>query len=85
MRIRSRLSLVFVLATVVSGFGCNKPTEEDCQKAIDNINKIHGQTIDKKESAPAVRKCRSSSTKEAVACMLAATTKEQVQACEAKK
>jgi hypothetical protein len=64
--------------------GCDKPGEQACQQAIDNINKIYGspQTTD---TRPWVAKCRAHSTKQAVQCMIDAKTKEDVEVCEAAK
>jgi hypothetical protein len=84
MRIRSVLAVVALVATGALA-ACNKPQEADCQKAVDNINRLHGKHVDLKESAAAVRSCRSSSHKATVACMVAATTIAELTACEAKK
>jgi hypothetical protein len=84
MRIRSLLGVAAFTALAALS-ACNKPSEAECQKAIDNINKLHGKTVELKESAASVRSCRSSSHKETVACMIAATSIEQLTACEAKK
>jgi len=82
---RTRFSFLLLLSLLLSAAACEKPTEADCQKAIDNINRIHGQPADVKESAPMVRKCRSSSKQAAVQCTIAAKTKEDLAACEGKK
>jgi hypothetical protein len=75
------LTLVFVL----SAAACDKSSENDCQKAVDNINKVLGITADRDETAPEVRKCRAQWKKAAVQCAMAAKTKEEVEACEGGK
>jgi hypothetical protein len=81
MRIRFLSLLVLVSAALA---GCNKPTEDECQKAVDNINKLYGLGSDKADTAPAVRKCRASAKRSDVLCKIAATTSEQLDACDGK-
>lgn len=76
--------LVAGLAVLVS---CNKPSEDACQKAIDNIQKITGieNSAGAPDSAAAVRKCRAQASKTAVQCMIDAKTIENIAACEGGK
>jgi hypothetical protein len=80
MRIRF-VSLLLLLAAAA----CDKPSEALCQQALDNINKIYGLNPEKAETRPFVSKCRSQSKKKSVECMIAAKTKEEVEACEGPK
>ncbi|HET9622580.1 MAG TPA: hypothetical protein VFP84_14510 [Kofleriaceae bacterium] len=66
--------------------GCDKPTPEDCQKAIENMQKIEFGDVtafDRTTDISAeTRRCRSGSSKEAVACAIAAKNKEDLKACK---
>jgi hypothetical protein len=79
------LSMLLVSLLAASLSACDKPSEADCQKAVTNINKIHGITDEPAKIAAAVRKCRASSTKASVECMISATDSASAQACEHKK
>ena len=77
-------AMKWLLIGLLLAIGCGqKPSEENCRKAIANINRING--IDDAAHAdqvePAVRKCRGESTRAAVDCMIAAKTQEDVDAC----
>ena len=78
-------TLLLVLCAWTLGCG-NKPTEEDCKKAIANIQKVTGvQPNTEEETLAAIRKCRGQSTKGAAECMANAKTTDEIDACEAKK
>lgn len=76
----------FLLVTMLGAAalaGCNKPEAEDCRKAILNMEKLMG-TADVKgadDIEGEVRRCKGGSTKDAVACAIAATSLEQLKAC----
>lgn len=65
--------------------GCNKPSEENCRKALTNIRHLlgtenlsqAGQTIEGE-----VRRCRGGSKRESVDCAIAAKTIEELRACK---
>jgi hypothetical protein len=81
---RMRTLLVMVLLSL----GCaNKPSEEECKKAISNIQKVLGLegTAIEADTIAAIRKCRGQSTRQAALCMAAAKTSEEIDACEKKK
>jgi len=74
----------FLLVVAVMLAACNKPAAEDCRKAIINMEALLGTTAvgkaaDDVESE--VRRCKGGSSKEAVACAVAATTLAQLKAC----
>jgi hypothetical protein len=77
-----RLSaLVFGVGLVVFG-GCNKPSEEDCRKAIENVMEIEGtQSMKREDLAGDVRRCRGGSKRETVQCAIQAKTKDDLRAC----
>ena len=76
-----RLAVVFVL---VLGVACDKASEEDCRRAIDNISKITGTDPSAKDVESAVRSCRAFSTQKGITCMSNAETRQDLQACEGK-
>lgn len=75
------LPLLFVFAAL----GCDRPSEADCQKAVDNINNVLGLASGRNDTAPEVRKCRAQWKKAAVECAMRAKTKEDVDACDGSK
>jgi hypothetical protein len=71
--------LAFLLLLV----GCNKPSESDCRKAIENIRRLTEtdkiQGTDDIEAA--VRSCRGNASKESVKCAIEASSREQLVRC----
>lgn len=77
--------LLVVTVLVASVAGCrSKPSDEDCQRAIANLQRLnntsHGVAAEK-ETAAAVRRCLGDSTQEAARCVAAAQTIEAADAC----
>lgn len=76
---------LFILAALAPlGTGaCNKPTPEDCRKAILHWEELLGtDTTSRNTDIEAeVRRCRGGSTKEAVTCVLDAKTLDELNAC----
>ena len=74
-----RLLLLAVLALA----GCSRPTEEECRKAVMNLQKLRG--LDSKQQAPdpevAVRRCRTAGDTKSVRCLIAARTSAEADAC----
>lgn len=66
-----------------SGAGCNKPTPDDCRKAIDNMEKLLGTDAAARniDNEGEVRRCRGGSSKEAVTCAIKASSIEELKAC----
>ena len=62
--------------------GCNKPTEESCKKAVENMRKLMGTNSYTADIAPEVRRCRGGSTKTAVDCAGNAKTIDDLHKCE---
>lgn len=73
-----RLALIFAIASLV---GCNKPAEEDCKKAIENMRKLMKTSSQATDLAPHIRRCRGGSTKEAVECASKATSRAELEKC----
>ena len=74
------------LGGVTAGLaGCDKPAADDCQKAIDNMQQlVFGPTnaFDRTDISGEVRRCQTGSTKESVACAIAAKSKDDLKACK---
>ena len=83
--------LATILTTVVLALGigaCDKPTSEDCEKALRNMQSILG--TDSFNNDPAalqgeVRRCRGASSKAAVACAIKAETLADLNNCDFEK
>ncbi len=77
---------LFVLAALAPlGAGaCNKPTQDDCRKAISNMERLLGTEAASRnaDNEGEVRRCRGGSTKDAVTCAIKATTVEELNACK---
>ena len=63
---------------------CNKPSDEDCRKAITNMQPLLGtENLTAKNGIEGeVRSCKGGSSKEAVACAIKATTLDELRACD---
>jgi hypothetical protein len=72
-----------VLVLVVLAFGCNKPSEENCKKAVENMRELLGTDNGvSSDTTAAVRSCKGGSTKASVDCAIAAKTVEDLEKCE---
>ncbi len=81
----TRLVLIGVL--LVAAAGCSaKPSEEACEKAVNNIRKLTGQsnTDVGADKRAAVRSCRAQSSKDKVECMVEARTVDELDKCGGK-
>ena len=75
--------LVWAVVLAAALVGCNvKPSEEECEKAIDNIRQLTGQNgeVSSRQRA-AVRSCQAQSHRETVECYASARTKAELFAC----
>ena len=74
---RLGLALMFVL-------GCNKPSEENCRKALDNMEHLLGteSLATPGQIEGEVRRCKGGSSKEAVECAIKATTLAELEKCD---
>ncbi len=73
-----------LIAALVLGSACSKPTEEDCRKALANMQTLLGtEFVSKNEDIQGeVRRCRGGSTKKSVDCAIAAKSLDDLRACE---
>ena len=64
--------------------GCNKPSEENCKKAIANMQFLLGtdHITEGQDMTGEVRRCKGGSSREAVDCAIAAKTLDQLRACD---
>lgn len=76
---RFALAFVVVFSSLVAG--CNKPAEEDCKKAIENMRKLMGTDAYVTDIQPSIRRCRGGSSKDSVACAAAAKSRAELEAC----
>ena len=60
---------------------CDKPSEEDCRKAVANMRSIHGTENPTVNADPDVRRCKGASSKKSVQCVIAAKTEADLAAC----
>ena len=72
------------LALLVLLVACNKPSEENCRKAIDNMEHLMGtESLTQTGGVEGeVRRCKGGSSKEAVECAMKATTLEELEHCD---
>ena len=75
-------ALTLGLALLASGCG-SKPSEELCQRAVENIRKLTGGAHTDVGADPkaAVRSCRAQSDSETVECMAEARTTQELYGC----
>ena len=72
------------LGLVLSATGCGKkPSEELCQRAVENIRKLTGGAHTDVGADPkaAVRSCRAQSSSDTVECMAEARTTQELYGC----
>ena len=75
--------LLFVVVAVAGLGACNKPSADDCRQAIKNMQQLlqTDSAARNTDNEAEVRLCKGGSTKEAVACAIAAKTTEDLKAC----
>ena len=85
------IRLATILTTVLLALGagaCDKPSTEDCEKALRNMQQILGTDTFNKDPAALqseVRRCKGASSKTAVACAIKAQTLADLNNCEFEK
>ena len=73
-----------LLAALVAGAGCNKPSEDDCRKALSNMQTLMGTEYVSlnNDIQGEVRRCRGGSSNKAVECAANAKTLDELKACD---
>ena len=63
---------------------CNKPSEENCRKALDNMEHLLGtdNLLTPGQLESEVRRCKGGSSKTAVECAIKATTLDELEKCD---
>lgn len=85
------IRLATILTTVLLALGagaCDKPSSEDCEKALRNMQRILGTDTFNNDTATIqgeVRRCRGASSKTAVACAIKAETLDDLNNCDFEK
>jgi hypothetical protein len=85
------IRLATILTTVLLALGagaCDKPSSDDCEKALRNMQRILGTDSFNSDTATIqgeVRRCRGASSKKAVACAIKAETLDDLNNCDFEK
>jgi hypothetical protein len=84
---RSHLRVALAVLTACAIGACDKPSSEDCEHALRNIQRIlQTDNLGTTESLQGeIRRCRGSSSKKAVQCAMHASTADELHACDFKK
>lgn len=79
-----RLAAALVVASALLWTGCDKPKEEDCKKAVENIRSLYETGTDNVGANPSamIRSCRGSASPESVQCFIAAKSLDDLKNCE---
>lgn len=74
---------IFLLVTLAAATACNKPSPEDCRKALTNMQHLLGtdNLLKTGDFETEVRACRGGSSKESVECATKANSLEDLRAC----
>ena len=80
----TRFTSFVVLALALFVGGCDKPTEDNCRKALDNMRRLMGtdnnsDNVSKNEGD--VRRCKGGSSRKSVQCAIDAKTYDDLRAC----
>lgn len=83
-QVTSRLGMIAALCAALASVGCNKPSDDDCKKAIANMQSLLGTEFIAKNSdmQGEVRRCRGGSSRKAVECAIAAKSLDELKACD---
>ena len=74
------MKLFALVAVVVALVACDKPSEDQCTKAIENMQRILG--TDGGDIKGQARRCKGGSSKKSVECAIAAKDRKELLACE---
>ncbi|TMQ05178.1 MAG: hypothetical protein E6J91_41275 [Deltaproteobacteria bacterium] len=75
--------VVVSIVSLLGGGACNKPSADDCEKAIRNMQQLlgTGDAISTADLQGEIRRCQGGSNREAVACAAKATNPDELKAC----
>jgi hypothetical protein len=78
---------LFAAVCAVATAACNKPSEDDCRKAVLNLQRLRGLETSPHapDPEPAIRRCRSSARPETVKCLISATNAAEADRCAPKQ
>jgi hypothetical protein len=84
LAVKQVITSLGLIVALACGSACNKPSEDDCRKALSNMQALLGTEYLSKNSdiQGEVRRCKGGSSKKAVECAIAAKTLEELRACE---
>jgi hypothetical protein len=84
---RAMLRTVLFAVVVAAVAGCSKPSEEDCRKAVLNLQRLRGLegSAQAPDPVPAVRRCRAGATRETVLCLINAKSASEADRCAPKQ
>jgi hypothetical protein len=78
------LRFLMIFALLAGAVACSKPSQEDCRKAVLNLQRIRG--LDKSANAPDpetfARKCKATGDPAIVRCLIDAKNEADVARCE---
>jgi hypothetical protein len=77
--------IVLAIAVIAALAGCDKPSKDECRKALLNMQHLMGtENVDSAQSGleGEVRRCQGGSSKDAVACAIQATTMDELRHCD---
>ena len=77
MVVKQVITSLGLVVALVLGTACSKPSEDDCRKALSNMQSLLGTEYISKNSdiQGEVRRCKGGSSRKAVACAIAADRK----------
>ena len=70
-----------VLGLVMLAGACDKPSEENCRKALTNVRRLLGTESPLTDDGADVRQCKGGSSRQKVECAMNATSIEQLKDC----
>jgi len=77
-----RFARPLLVAALALAVGCNKPSKDECRKAIENMRVLMGTEKLNSDVEGEVRRCNGGSSKPAVECAIKATSLDQLRDCK---
>ncbi|MBS1119322.1 MAG: hypothetical protein H6Q90_1550 [Deltaproteobacteria bacterium] len=76
-----RTMMVTVMALGLGLIACDKPSEDDCRKAIENMRTLIGTENTHTDLPGEIRRCQGGSKKQTIRCAMNAKTRAELEAC----